>query len=380
MNPVRVGEVVDLVEARYPPALAEDWDVVGLTVGSRAAPVTKINFAVEATLAVVDEAVATGADLIIAHHPLLLRGVHTVVTDSPSGMIIEKLLRHSVALLVVHTNADVAPGGVVDALADALGVTDRRPLRPRPGEPLDKIITFVPRTHWDAVVDALAAAGAGRLGAYDRCAFLAEGTGTFRPLPGAHPFLGEPGRIEVVEESRVEMVLRRALRAEVLAALIASHPYETPAYDLLELAGTPSADTGLGRVGRLAEAVTLAEFSARVAEALPRTGAGVRIAGDRGRRVVTVAVQAGAGDDLLTEARRARADVYVTSDLRHHPAGEALAWPGAPALVDISHWAAEWTWLPVVERLVTAELTGRGTPVPTQISVLATDPWTDHLP
>jgi dinuclear metal center YbgI/SA1388 family protein len=376
---LRVVDIAALLDQWYPPALAEEWDVVGLTVGDPDDQVTGIHLAVEPTAAVLDEAVAAGADLLITHHPLLLRGVDRVRFDLPKGRLIEGFVRQRVGLFVAHTNADAAVGGVVDCLADALGLSGCRPLAPAPAEPTDKLITYVPESHTEAVIDALAAAGAGRIGAYERCAFAGTGTGTFRPLAGASPYLGTVGAVERVVEARIEMVLARRFRSAVLSALLAAHPYDVPAWDLYELAEQPSAELGLGRVGELARPISLRAFARRVSATLPATPTGIRVGGDLDRPVRTVAVLAGAGDSLLDAARTSGADAYVTSDLRHHPASEALAWSDAPALIDIPHWAAEWLWLPVLERRLAAALAGRGTSVPTLVSALVTDPWVLHL-
>ena len=171
------------------------------------------------------------------------------------------------------------------------------------------------------------------------------------------------------------MVLQREHRSAVVAALHTHHPYETPAYDLVEVAPVDG-ESGLGRVGTLATPESLRDFTARVAAAIPATATGVRSAGDPDRMINRVAVQAGAGDDLLDVARRTGADVYVTSDLRHHPASEALEWPGAPALVDIAHWAAEWLVLPRMRARVEERLAASGVAVESVVSELCTDPWT----
>ena len=375
-RPLRVGDVADILDALYPPALAESWDVVGLAVGSRTQPVARMHYAVDCTAAVIAEARAAHADLLITHHPPFLRGMTSVDLESPKGKIVADALSAGLSVLTAHTNADMPRAGVVDALADVFGLQQRQPLRPRPGPAVDKIITFVPDDHVEAVVDALAAAGAGRIGNYERCAFTSAGQGTFRPAEGAEPFLGRIGESEHVTETRVEMVLDRSRRREVRDALLAAHPYDEPAYDLLELAALSSAEVGLGRVGGLDRPTTLGDLADRLASALPRTPRGLNVAGDLERMVARVAVQAGAGDDLLEEARSAGADVYITSDLRHHPASEALAWPDALALIDVSHWAAEWTWLPVVQHQVDDALEERR--VPSAVSRLCTDPWTAH--
>ncbi len=181
----------------------------------------------------------------------------------------------------------------------------------------------------------------------------------------------------MVPTVRIEAVLPRALRGRVVAALLAAHPYEEPSYDVLELAVAPGGRTsrGHGRIGDLAAPTTLRDFADRVAAALPGTAHGVRVAGDPDRVVRTVAVGSGSGDHLLGEVLGTGADVYLTSDLRHHRAGEFLEHDG-PALVDVAHWAAEWTWLPVVEAKLRAALAQRGATVETRVSDLVTDPWT----
>jgi len=313
----------------------------------------------------------------VTHHPLLLRGVHTVATDSPKGRSVTDLVRAGIALHVAHTNADVARPGVSDALAALLGLEQTHPLRPIPDEALDKVVVFVPRDAVEAVLDAMAGAGAGRLGAYERAAFAGEGIGTFRPLTGANPTVGRIGDIERVPETRLEMVAPPSRVGAVVAALRAAHPYEEPAYDVLP-GRAVAGRRGLGRVGRLPSPETLRDFGARVAAALPATRSGVRVAGDLDAPVQIVAVCGGAGDDLFDDVRRARADVFVTADLRHHPASEALA-HGAPALVDAAHWATEWPWLPDAELRMTDALLARGTTVETRVSHLVTDPWSCHL-
>jgi dinuclear metal center YbgI/SA1388 family protein len=373
-----ISDVIAVMDQLYPSTTAMDWDVVGLAVGSPGVPVTKILFTVDVTSSIVAEAAVAGAELIIAHHPVLLRGISAVTDDHPKGRLVRELVRHDVSVFVAHTNADVAAGGVAWALADALQLIGTRPMVAASLR-RDKIITFVPIDHAEAVLDALATAGAGVLGDYDRSAFLSDGSGTFRPLAGSTPYLGTAGVIETVPERRIEMIMPRRVRSDVVQALLKAHPYQTPAYDVTELAETPDPDIGLGRIGTLPGELTVGGLADRVANVLPATAGGVRIGGDLDRVVRTVAVLPGSGDDLLETAHALGADAYVTSDLRHHRASEALAWPNAPALIDISHWAAEWTWLPVVERLVRTELAAAGLAVDTAISPLSTDPWQDRL-
>lgn len=369
-----LADVVDVLEALYPPRWAAADDPVGLAVGDPTAVVRRVLLAVDPVQSVVAEAASKRASLIVAHHPLLYRPVKTVAATSPKGRVIHHLISSRIALYVAHTNADSPPRGVSEAFARALGLRDVRPLRPDVVDPLDKIVTFAPSASADAVVDALAAAGAGAIGDYDRCAFLTTGQGTFRPGQRARPTIGSAGETEVVSETRIEMVLPRDRRDMVVAALKAAHPYEMPAFDVLELAGW-SGDRGAGRIGELSKPITLRDFADVVVSALPPTAVGVRVSGDLDKPVRTVAVAGGAGDFLLDDARAACVDAYVTSDLRHHPASEFREHDDAPALVDVPHWAAEWTWLPLAADLLTETLSSRGMHLDIAVSRICTDPW-----
>jgi dinuclear metal center YbgI/SA1388 family protein len=372
-----LSDVVAVLDDLYPPVWAEPWDAVGLVCGDPEAVVRRVLFAIDPVAAVAEEAVSSGVDLLVTHHPLFLRAVHGVAATTAKGRVVHKLLTSGVALHVAHTNADVADPGVSDALALTLGLRGLRPLEVAPADPLDKVVTFVPHADAARVLDALAEAGAGAIGDYTRCAWMVDGLGTFRPEKGAQPTIGSVGRIEEVPETRIEMVLPRGRRHDVVAALLAAHPYEEPAYDVIELANLPGR-RGLGRVGVLSQPESLGEFARRVAAALPATAAGLRITGDPERDVRTVAVCGGAGDSLLATVGSSGADVYLTADLRHHPASEALEQDG-PALIDAAHWATEWPWLPdAANRLVEGVRERTGVTVETAVSTLVTDPWTWH--
>lgn len=370
----RLADVVAALDALYDPSWAQSWDAVGLVVGDPEAEVRRVLLAVDPVEAVINEAASMGVDLLVTHHPLLLRPVHSIATDRPKGRAVTSLVRSEVALYVAHTNADSANPGVSDALARVLELEVSGPLRPEPGQGLDKIVTFVPVVDAPRVIDALAAAGAGRIGNYERAAWTSDGVGTFTPMPGARPAVGSVGTPEEVAEKRVEMVLPRRNRAAVVAALKNSHPYEEPAFDIFETVPPPG-ERGIGRVGELAHPEPLHRFAARVAARLPATPVGVRISGDPDAPIRRVAVCGGAGDDLFEEVRRSEVDAYVTADLRHHPASEAAA-HGRPALVDCSHWASEWPWLLDAQQRLEEALAAMGTTVETRVSQLITDPWT----
>ncbi|HET8718011.1 MAG TPA: Nif3-like dinuclear metal center hexameric protein [Nocardioidaceae bacterium] len=370
-----LSDLTSWLDRTYDPRWAEGWDAVGLVSGDPDQPVRKVMFAVDPVPAVAREAVEWGADLLVVHHPLFLKPVSSVAATSPKGRTLQTLLRAGCALFTAHTNADVPPHGVNEALARAVGLSRPRIIEPLPADGLDKLVTFAPHEYAEELRAAVTAAGAGAIGDYDSCTFTVEGEGRFRPLDGATPAIGRIGEVEVVAESRIEAVYPRSRRQDVVTAMKQVHPYEEPAYDILELAELPGAATrGHGRIGELAAPTSLRAFAEQVRQALPDTAHGVRVAGDPDRPVRTVAVACGAGDYLLDRVLRTDADVYLTSDLRHHRAAEFLEHDG-PALVDVAHWAAEWTWLPVVEQALLSALGERGDTVETRVSTVNTDPW-----
>ena len=372
--PVRLAEICHALDAAYPSALAEPWDTgIGLTCGDPDASVRSVLLAVDVDPVTVAEAVDVGAQLLVTHHPLLFRPVQSVAADTPKGRLIHRMLRHGIGHYAAHTNADRADGGVNDALAGVLGLTGVRPLQPATGAAFDKLVVMVPRADADALLDALGAVGAGRVGDYSHAAFRVDGVGQFRPLAGAHPAVGEVGRIEQVEETRIDTVLPRGSRDAVIAALHSAHPYEEPGFDLTEMVRFPSAAVGLGRVGELPAPVSATAFAELVASALPATVTGARLAGDPHREVRTVAVCGGAGGSLLDLVAGAGVDAFVTADLSHHLAAEFVAEPHHPVLVDVAHWASEWPWLPLAAELLTARF---GADLAVAVSSRRTDPWT----
>ncbi|GAB39575.1 MULTISPECIES: Nif3-like dinuclear metal center hexameric protein [Gordonia] len=367
---ISVGSVADLLDRVYPPRLAEAWDSVGLVCGDRTEAVARALICVDVTDAVVDAAVAGDVDIIVAHHPLLLRGVDSVAADTAKGSVLHRLIRARTALFTAHTNADSARPGVSDALADVLGVVDTSPLQPAPLAPMDKWIVMVPEGSAEQVSEAMFAAGAGAIGEYRDCAWSVVGVGQFEARGAANPTIGSLGERTHVDEARVEMVAARGLRRSVLAALRAAHPYEEPAFDILAEEAIDS-DTGLGRVGRLASPSTVGEFVTRAAGTL-RSPWGVRATGERSRVVETVAVCGGAGDSLLDTVRGLGVDLYLTGDLRHHPVDEALR-AGGPVLVDAGHWATEFPWCTQV-----AELLANRLALDVEVFATPTDPFTLH--
>lgn len=365
----RLSDIIDVIEAAYPPGLAQSWDSVGLVCGDPAETVETVTVAVDATATVAAE--VPGRGLLLAHHPLLLRGVDTVAASTAKGALLHQMIRTGRALFTAHTNADSASPGVSDALAQVLGLTVEEVLEPvGVGPELDKWVVFVPAENADAVREALFAAGAGRIGDYSHCSWTATGTGQFLAHDGASPAIGTVGTVERVTEDRVEVIAPARLRAKVLAAMREAHPYEEPAFDVFALASVPG-EVGLGRVGVLARPEPLSAFVSRVHDALPKTSWGVRACGDSDAPVRRVAVCGGAGDSLLDVVARADVQAYVTSDLRHHPADEHRRTSGV-ALVDVAHWASEYPWCVQAADLLRSHF---GDALPVRVSAVRTDPW-----
>lgn len=366
---VRLADVIAVLDEAYPPHLAHDWDSVGLVCGDPGEPVDSVTVAVDATPAVVDTVGPRG--LLLAHHPLLLRGVDTVAASTPKGALIHRLVRSGSALFTAHTNADAARPGVSDALAEILGLTVDTALDPAPGgPPLDKWVIFVPPADAEPLRAALFAAGAGHIGDYSHCSWSVVGTGQFLPGDGADPAIGTVGSVERLDEARVEVIAPAGLRSRILAAMRAAHPYEEPAFDVLSLAALPDG-RGIGRIGRLARPQPFAEFVATVNSVLPQTSWGVRAAGDPSAMVSRVAVCGGSGDSLLSAARAAGVQAYVTADLRHHPADEHRR-ASDVCLVDVAHWASEQPWCGQAAGLLRDRF---GDALPVTVSPLRTDPW-----
>lgn len=370
--PETVGEWLALVEDRYPSADAASWDAVGLQVGDPAWPVERVLVSLDVTGAVVAEAAEVPGTLVLAHHPLLFRPLARLTPSTASGRTALAAASQRVAVAAAHTNLDVARdgAGTSDPVAEVLELADRRPLTTELREhDRCKLVTFVPPEAVDAVLDAVADAGAGRLGDYERCSFRVRGTGTFRPTDGADPYSGTVGQDAAEDELRLEVEVPRRRVGPVVTALLAAHPYEEVAYDLVPLLA--GATVGFGVVGTLPAPQRLADVAARVRDGLPAPH--LRYAGDPDREVRTVATVGGAGDGLLGAALGSGADVYVTGDLRHHVTLDALE--QGLALVDAGHHATEVAALPAwMDRLGRAAAV-RGLRAPVVASSVPTVPW-----
>lgn len=332
----KCGDIFKIIEEMAPGRLAESWDNSGLQVGDAAAEVHRVLLALDVDLAVAREAREKGAELIVCHHPLLLKPLKNVNLAHPSGKLLGFLIKNDITVYAAHTNLDLAAGGVNAALAERLGLRDLAVLRQTGRERYLKLAVFIPSGHLEAVRDAVAEAGAGWIGNYSHCTFATPGTGTFMPRAGSDPYLGRTGELEQVEETRLETIVPAGKLKAVLQAMLQAHPYEEVAYDLYLLENEGPA-RGLGLVGTLPEELSLGEFARRVKSALGLTG--LRFGGRPDSPVRKVAVCGGSGAELWPDALKAGADTYVTSDLKYHPAQDMLA--AGLNFVDAGHYGSE---------------------------------------
>lgn len=321
MKEVKVGQIIQLFEQFSPQKYAFEGDPIGLQVGSFQKPVKNIMIALDVLENVVDEAIEKAVDLIIAHHPLIFRPMKKIQTDQSQGRVVEKLLKHDITVYAAHTNLDIAKGGVNDMLAQALQLENTSVLVPTYEQQLRKLVVYVPLEHEEQVRVALGEAGAGAIGDYSHCSFSAEGTGRFLPGDHTNPHIGQQGKLEAVQEVKIETVYPVETEKKIISAMLRAHPYEEPAYDLYNLA-LKGEELGLGRIGELKEAMSLRDFALFAKEVLDSPG--VRVVGNLDDKIEKVAVLGGDGNKYFSKAKFKGADVYVTGDFYYHTAHDAM--------------------------------------------------------
>ncbi|WP_216830035.1 Nif3-like dinuclear metal center hexameric protein [Alkalihalobacterium elongatum] len=313
--------VIQIFESWSPKSLAVEGDKNGLMVGTLNKPIQKVMIALDVLEEVIDEAIQEDVDLIIAHHPLIFRPLKNIDTGRPAGRIIEKAIKHDITIYAAHTNLDVTNGGVNDMMANALGLRDCEVLAPTTEISLKKVVVFVPESHADQVRTALGNAGAGHIGNYSHCTYNSNGVGTFTPLEGTNPYIGEQGKLEKVQEVRIETIIPSQLQNKVISAMVKAHPYEEPAYDIYPLDNKGEV-LGLGRIGILQEEMTLEQFAHHVKQAFDVKGA--RVVGKLDSKVKKIAVLGGDGNKYMSQALFKGADVFVTGDVYYHVAHDAM--------------------------------------------------------
>jgi dinuclear metal center YbgI/SA1388 family protein len=314
---MRLADLISALESIAPTRYAESWDNVGLLLGDPNQTISHVMLAIDYTTEVAAEAEKNGCEAVIAYHPPIFRPLKRI----DAGSVIHDAMRRGVAIYSPHTALDVAEGGTNDVLADVLGLAEREPLKLAEIKASQyKLVVFVPEEALEKVSEALFAEGAGRIGKYSSCSFRSPGTGTFFGEEGTSPAVGRSGRLETAPEVRLETVLPISRIEAVIRALRKSHPYEEPAFDLVQLAA-PAEGVGIGRVGRLPEPVERPELFERIKRGLEIGH--LLVAGPTAGTIQRAAVCAGACGDLLDAAISAKAGLYLTGEMRHHDAIKA---------------------------------------------------------
>ncbi|MGR6836320.1 Nif3-like dinuclear metal center hexameric protein [Syntrophomonas erecta] len=347
---VRVKDLITIMNKHFPPCLAENWDNVGLQVGSYEQKVDKVLVALEVDREVAERAIAEGMDLIITHHPLIFKPLKCIVDNSFPGDVIQKLIKANISVFSAHTNLDAAPYGLSQLLAEYFALRNIEPLDKGSSEELFKLVVFVPTTHLEMVRAAVNKAGAGYIGNYSDCSFRMAGVGTFCPREGTHPFIGKQGVVEEVDEYRLETIVYQSDLSKVIRAMEAVHPYEEVAYDIYPLANQGRVFS-LGRLGRLEKEIRVKDYADLVKEKLGVNN--LRLVGDPQQLVKKVAVVSGAGASFIKRAAFRGADLLITGDVKYHEAREALEL--GLCVLDIGHQASEEMVVPYLAKLLDDE-------------------------
>lgn len=330
----RIADIVQYLNAFAPYTYQESYDNSGLLVGDAQKEVTGIVVALDCTEAVVEEAVAMGANVVLTHHPLIFKGLKRLTGSNYVERTVIKAIQHDVALLAIHTNLDNVFFGVNHMIGSQLGLQQMRILAPKDAV-LFKLGVFVPADAAETVRNAMAEAGAGQIGNYDSCSFSVAGSGRFRPGDEAQPYIGESGKLEVVSEERIEVVVNQHALSAVERAMKNAHPYEEVAYDVVAMRNT-NEYIGSGMVGELAEPMEVHAFLQFVKA---QFGCGViRFTQPHRETIRKVAVCGGSGGFLLKDAIRAGADVFITADYKYHEFFDA---DQKIVIADIGHFESE---------------------------------------
>ncbi len=311
---MKIKEIVSALERFAPLPLQDGFDNAGLQIGLTEAEATGALLCLDVTEAVLDEAIASGCNLIISHHPLIFKGYKSITGKDYVERCILKAIKNDIVIYSAHTNLDNAPGGVNFKIAEKIGLKNVRILDPKESS-LIKLVTFVPSAQAEEVRNALFTAGCGCIGNYDSCSYNTEGEGTFRAQEGSHPFCGTVGELHHETEVRIETILPEYKKGEVIRALLSKHPYEEPAYDLYPLHNS-WAQVGSGIVGELEEPESELEFLKRIKKIF-EVGC-LKHNKLTGRLIQKVSLCGGAGAFLIPQAVRSGADVFITGEIKYH--------------------------------------------------------------
>lgn len=331
---MRIRDIVSSIEQIAPVSYQESYDNSGLIVGDYSQEVSGVVICLDVIESVVKEAIQLGANMIIAHHPIVFKGLKRFNGNNYVERTVMLAIKNDIAIYAAHTNIDSVRGGVSEKICDLIGLKNKKILSPV-SEDLKKLVTFVPIDHADKVREALFTAGAGNIGNYDACSYNTEGIGTFRGGEDAKPFVGEKGAVHQEKEVRLETIFPKHLKGKIIGALLDHHPYEEVAYDIYALENN-NPQAGLGMIGELEVAENSLDFLNRIKKIF-RSGC-VRHTDIVKKEVKKVAVCGGSGSFLLRKAMSAKADIFVTGDFKYHEFFDA---EGKLIIADIGHYESE---------------------------------------
>ena len=344
-----VREITTIIEEFAPLGYQESYDNAGLIIGAPTNRVHGILLTVDVTPEVIDEALSVGANLIIAHHPLIFKGIKRLTGANTTEQTAIKAIQHDIAVYCSHTNLDMVWDGVSAIAAQKIGLTDIEILAPA-FDQLVKLTTFVPHAHLQNVRLAMFKAGAGSIGNYDHCSYNIEGQGTFRANEQANPYIGTKGKIHQEPETRVEVIVPKPILSKVIDALIAAHPYEEVAYDIYQLLNK-NHRAGLGVVGNLTNTQSETVFLQQMKRVF---GSGcIKHSPLTGRVVERVAICGGSGAELVKNAIASQANVFITSDVKYHQFFDA---EGKLVIADVGHFESEQFALDIFYELLTKKI------------------------
>jgi len=340
-----IADIINFLETLAPLHLQEDYDNCGLVCGNSSNAALGAIVALDFTEEVVDEAIEKGFNLIIVHHPPVFKGLKKIDAKDPMTSLLLRCIRHDIAVYAIHTNLDNVMWGVNGEIASRLGLKNLQVLAPKTGTHR-QLTTYVPASHAEEVKNAIFEAGAGAIGFYAECSFSSTGEGSFKPLEGANPFIGNKGTRHLEQEQKLEFIFPVHLQSQVMMALKASHPYETVAYNILPLENHFH-ELGAGAIGTLPEPLAETAVLFRL-KSIFNTGI-IRHSPFTGKAIKTIAFCGGSGKSLINNALGMKADLYFTGDLGYHdffqPAGQML-------LADIGHFESEQYTSDLLERVI----------------------------
>ena len=337
-----VKQIVDALNAFAPPQLAESWDNVGLMIGSKKQVVHKVLCALDVNLEVIDEAIREGAQVIVTHHPLLFKPIASIDYETPMGQMIQKLIKHDIAVFSMHTNFDIVTGGINDYLAEKIGLTHTTPLEVTSSETLQKLAIYVPRTHYEQVRETLVQFNTCTTGQYKGCTFSSEGIGTFVPMEGSDPYIGETNQLEVVDEVKLECMIKPGSLNALIKEIKKVHPYEEIAYDVYNLEHM-RVEEGIGRVGDC-QPIEVERLIQKLKDIFDIPY--VRLVAKENKMISKIALCSGSGGSFIGSAAK-KADLYITGDVSFHQAQEALS--KNLTVIDVGHYASENIAMKLIE-------------------------------